>query len=118
MLEQRLNELTDAVNALNQCNRSMIGTLERLLADTERTARANSGANDATISGRETDGQPTGEPATKIDDASIDDVRRALIAIPKQDARDLLAAYDVSRVTELVPRAYPNIIRDAQRVTT
>ena len=90
MIEDRIAELTRAVQALTAA----------LSAPTTTPAPAP-------------DEAPAHQPEAEV--VTLDDVRSALVALGRDKARALLAEYDVQRLPDLAPAAYPNVLAEAKR---
>jgi hypothetical protein len=94
MIEESLAELTAAVNALTAALRAgpppAIATLAPVPADA-----------------------PEHLPEAQV--VTLDDVRQALLTLGRDKARALLAEYDVQRLPDLAPAAYPNVLAEAKR---
>ena len=94
MIEERLAELTAAVNAL---------TAALTAAPPPAIATVAPVPSDV----------PERLPEAQV--VTLDDVRQALLALGRDKARDLLAEYDVKRLPDLAPAAYPNVLAEAKR---
>lgn len=94
MIEDRIAELTRAVQALTAA----------LSAQTTGPAPIPAPAPDEA---------PAHQPEAEV--VTLDDVRSALVALGRDKARALLAEYDVQRLPDLAPAAYPNVLAEAKR---
>jgi hypothetical protein len=94
MIEDRLAELTAAVNALAAALRA---------APPPAVAAQAPAPTDAP------------EPLPEAQVVTLDDVRQALLTLGRDKARDLLREYDVQRLPDLAPAAYPSVLAEAKR---
>ena len=94
MIEDRIAELTRAVQAL---------TAALSAAPPPAVAAPTPEADDA----------PAHQPEAEV--VTLDDVRSALVALGRDKARALLAEYDVQRLPDLAPAAYPQVLAEAKR---
>jgi hypothetical protein len=91
MIEQALKDLESAV-------RELISALHATNADRAEPAR---------------DEAPAHQPEAVV--VTLDDVRQALLSLGRDKAKALLAEYDVQRLPDLAPAAYPNVLAEAKR---
>lgn len=91
MIEQALKDLESAV-------RELISALRATNAD-----RAEPAPDEA----------PAHQPEAVV--VTLDDVRQALLSLGRDKAKALLAEYDVQRLPDLAPAAYPNVLAEAKR---
>lgn len=91
MIEQALKDLEAAV-------RELISALHATNADRAEPAR---------------DEAPAHQPEAVV--VTLDEVRQALLSLGRDRAKALLAEYDVQRLPDLAPAAYPNVLAEAKR---
>lgn len=86
--------------------------VERLTATLEALLRAGQTAQQ-TVPNEKQGELPLDGPAES--GHTLDDVRAAIAKLDRQDAINLLAEFDVKKVSDLTPAAYGNLIKQAKK---
>jgi len=107
MLEAKIAELTEAVKVLTETLQAL-GSLQVAAQPAKETPKACPSSR--------ADADAEQDEAEKATPYSIQEVREALLAIPKPEAKRILREFDVERLPDLHPDAYPNVIRHAKQV--
>lgn len=106
MLEDILKALLELNNSINRLNETLNSGSLPAPAASKRAPSAKSEA-------------PSSEPAPAVGAAdsepSLDLVRAALTAIPPDSARSILLDYDVTKISQLHPEAYTQVIEKASK---
>jgi hypothetical protein len=89
--------------------------IEQALKDLEAAVRELTNTLHAANSDRAAPAHDAPEPIAEAVVVTLDEVRQALVQLGRDKAKALLAEYDVARLPDLAPAAYPSVLAEAKR---